>query len=164
MDMNYIEICVAALTLAGAAIPLAARRRPIELGAAPSATHRGGGPYLIALAVVGVAFGGFNLFYYREQLRSHADDVLFAIWLVLSMIAGMFVQVLAANYRARRRLFDISRDRLIFPLLFSVIVFYPIWAVAASAPRGFFVIHAAFLNGYFWESIVSTAKPPEQGS
>ena len=35
--------------------------------------------------------------------------------------------------------------------------------IATTAARSFFVIHAAFLNGYFWESFVAAAKPVEGG-
>ena len=52
---------------------------------------------------------------------------------IVAMIGGMFAQVLAANYRARRRLFEVSRDRLLYPLLFSIVVFYPVWALGASS-------------------------------
>jgi hypothetical protein len=53
---------------------------------------------------------------------------------------------------------------LIFPILFSVIVFYPIWSIATTNPRGFFVFYAAFLNGYFWENVVSSIKAPPGAS
>jgi hypothetical protein len=76
------------------------------------------------------------------------------------MIAGMFVQVLASNYREGNPLFAIEFGRLMFPLLFSLVVFYPIWSLAAGAPQNLFVFHAAFLNGYFWESVVSAARAP----
>jgi hypothetical protein len=155
--MHMIEVVVAVLTLIGAGLSFVSPRPSTELGAAPA---KQGAPYLVAFAAAVVVFGAFNLFYYRGALSGRADDVLFAVWLVLAMIAGMFVQVVAANYRARRALFSISRDRLVFPLLFSIVVFYPVWALAASSPNSFFAVHAAFLNGYFWESIVSAAKPP----
>lgn len=154
--MYAVEMAVAALTLVGAGLSLVGRRPLTEMGAIPSNSGRA---YLFAFAAIVLAFGIFTLGYYRELLVVHVEDVLFCVWLVLAMVAGMFVQVLAANYRARRELFSVSRDRLIFPLLFSVVVFYPIWVLAASAPHSFFVVHAAFLNGYFWESIVSAAKP-----
>jgi len=155
--MHIIEVIVALLTLIGAGLSFVGRRPSTEMGAAPA---KQGAPYLIGFAVVVVLFGAFNLFHYRHDLMARTDDVLFYVWLVLAMIAGMFVQVVAANHRARRALFSVSRDRLVFPLLFSIVVFYPIWALAASSPHSFFAVHAAFLNGYFWESIVSAAKPP----
>jgi len=59
--------------------------------------------------------------------------------------------------------FNVTATDLLLPLLFSIVVFYPIWAIATTAARSFFVIHAAFLNGYFWESFVAAAKPVEGG-
>ena len=159
--MLFLELAVAVLTLIGVLLPFTLRKETTEFAAAPTPT---GTPYLLAFAAVVVVFGILSGFYYREFFRSHFVDAMFVIWLGIAMIAGMFAQVLASNYRAGHGLFDISRDRLLFPLLFSIIVFYPIWAVAASAPKGFFVIHAAFLNGYFWESIVSGAKPPSRAN
>jgi hypothetical protein len=117
---------------------------------------------LIAFALIVIVFGLFTAVFFRQALFAHPDEIIFAVWLVLAMIGGMLAQVVAANYRAHNELFSVSRDRLLYPLLFSVIVFYPVWALAASSTRGFFAIHAAFLNGYFWESIVSAAKPPKK--
>jgi hypothetical protein len=107
-----------------------------------------------------IAFAVLTAGRYWHELWTHLDDVIFSIWLAITMVVGMLVQVLAANYRSTSKLMPVTFDRLIFPLLFSIIVFYPIWALAASAPRNFFVFHAAFLNGYFWEHVVSTTQPP----
>lgn len=153
--MNFLVACAVLLTVAGALLPLTARRDTIEFGAGPSAD---GTPYLVAFTAAVVAFGIFALAYYWEQLRVNADDIIFVVGLFFAMIGGMFAQVLAANRRAKRPLFSVSRDDLLFPLLFSIIVFYPIWTVSAGGPRGFLAVHAAFLNGYFWESVVSAAK------
>jgi hypothetical protein len=131
------------------------KQEGIEFGARPSDT---GTPYLVAFALVAIAFGIFTVIYYWRQISAKADDVIFVVGLCLAMIGGMFVQVLAANRRAKRPLLSVSRDDLLFPLLFSVIVFYPIWTITAGGPKGFLAIHAAFLNGYFWESVVSAAK------
>ena len=96
------------------------------------------------------------------MITSRKDELFYALWLILVMFAGMFVQVLAHSYHTRKT-FSISKEQLILPLLFSIVVFYPIWAIATSSARGFFVIHAAFLNGYFWESVVTAARPPGGG-
>jgi hypothetical protein len=153
----YVEIAAVILTVLGVGLSLLGRKPLVEFGAAPATS---GAPYLIAFALIAIIFGLFTAIFFRLALFAHPEDVIFAIWLVIAMIGGMFAQVIAANYRARSELFSVSRDRLLYPLLFSVIVFYPIWALAASSAHGFFAIHAAFLNGYFWESIVSAAKPP----
>lgn len=158
--MSGVEITAAALIVLGALLPLLVRRLArIEFGA--DEDRPSGAPMLYIMAGLTVAFCLFCLIYYWRSIELRADEALFGIALFLAMVAGMMIQVLAANYRAGNPLFSVSRDQLIFPLLFSVMVFYPVWAVAADAPKGLFPLHAAFLNGYFWESIVASAKPEE---
>jgi len=58
-----------------------------------------------------------------------------------------------------------SSELEIYPLtwektLFSLVVFYPIWALVADAPRNLFAFYAAFLNGFFWETVVANARLP----
>jgi hypothetical protein len=120
------------------------------------------GANFILFAFVGVViiFGGVTIFHYWGTIVTLVDDIFFGLWLAIAMIAGMFVHVLAKNYLSGKPLFEVDRDRLLFPLLFSFVVFYPIWGVAASAPRNVFVFYAAFLNGYFWENIVANVKQP----
>lgn len=116
---------------------------------------------LYAFAVVVGLVGAFSLYHYWGQIFRSMDDVLYVVWLVLTMFFGMFVQVLYSAYRERRRLDDVTKTQLIVPLLFSIVVFSPIWSIATSSQRGFFVFQAAFLNGFFWESLVTAAKPPK---
>jgi hypothetical protein len=119
---------------------------------------------LLTFAVIVIIFGAFSLFYYWPLISNNDQTLVFALWLFLVMVAGMFVQVLAANYRVGRPLFDVSASQLVFPLLFALIVYYPIWALAASSPHNLFSFYAAFLNGHFWESVVSAAKAPTPNS
>lgn len=154
--MLAIEIATALLILAGVFLSFARRVGTVAISAAP---RPAGVNYLRAFALFILIFAGVTVAFYWEQLRSRGEDILFFGWLLLAMVAGMFAQVMAENYRSRKRLFDIPRDRLLYPLLFSVIVFYPVWALASSSEPNFFVVQAAFLNGYFWESIVSAARP-----
>ena len=115
---------------------------------------------LLVFAIICAAFGAIVLVYYWPEVIKNVDLMILVVGLFLTMVFGMFVQVLAANYRAGTPLLSVTASQLIFPMLFSIVVFYPIWAVAASAPRGFFSVYTAFLNGYFWEHVVSAAKPP----
>ena len=115
---------------------------------------------LLMFALVIIIFGRFSLYYYWPLISANAETLMFAVWLFLTMVGGMFVQVVTANSRGGRPLFDISASQLVFPLLFAFIVYYPIWALAASSQRNLFPFYAAFLNGYFWESVVSAAKAP----
>lgn len=115
---------------------------------------------LSIFAIFVSAFGVMTLWRYWSTVQENQDLLFFAFWLFLTMVFGMFVQVFASNYRSGKPLFDVTVSRLTFPLLFSLIVYYPIWAIAASAPGGLFPFYAAFLNGYFWESVVSAAQLP----
>jgi hypothetical protein len=96
---------------------------------------------------------------YWPSLKQNWHDVLYAIWLFAFMVGGMFVQVLYTNQQTGRPLFSLSSADLALPLLFSVIVFYSVWTLAASAPRSMFSVYSAFLTGYFWRNIVTAAKP-----
>ena len=113
-----------------------------------------GSVVLLVFAGISVLFGAFTVYRYREQLEAAQDIALFVSWLFLTMVGGMFVQVITTNYRDGKPLFDVSASQLIFPLLFSVIVFYPIWAIASQATDSAFAVYAAFLNGFFWQTVV----------
>jgi hypothetical protein len=128
----------------------------------PGGADDSGKKILYVFAILVALFGAFTLFRYLDVIIRNQDAVFYGAWLVLVMIAGMFVQELATAYRASKS-FSVPKGQLVLPLLFSIVVFYPIWAIATSSARSFFVIHAAFLNGYFWESVVTSARPPEAG-
>jgi hypothetical protein len=114
---------------------------------------------LLSFAAIVFVFGVFVLVYYWDNIKQNPDDIIFFIGLFIFMVFGMFAQVIASNYYDGKPPFDITVPRLVFPLLFSVIVYYTIWALASMAPKGFYAFYAAFLNGYFWENIVSKARP-----
>lgn len=116
---------------------------------------------LIAFAVVVVIFGLGTAVHFWPYLREHLDKLIFAAWLFLTMVFGMFVQVLNEFYRAKRPLSEIEASQLLFPLLFSIVVFYAIWATVGSASHSFFSFYAAFLNGFFWETTVAQVKLPK---
>lgn len=180
--MDVTLYIVGATTVIGSLLkivtPLFVKTRPasriqpqyIELGEGDAPPPDSGGPgespegaktILWLFAALVALFGIISLIRYWDALRRNQDSLYFAAWLFVFMVAGMFVQVLATNYRAGRPLFAVTRAQLLFPLLFSIVVFYPVWAIGASAAYSFFSVHAAFLNGYFWESVVSTASPPK---
>jgi hypothetical protein len=100
-----------------------------------------------------------TLVHYWTAIIANSELLIFAVWLFFTMIAGMFVQVIVDNYQAGHPMFEINAPDLLVPIFFSLIVYYSIWSVAASAPRGLFSFYAAFLNGYFWRHVVSQAKP-----
>lgn len=123
-----------------------------------------GGPtsrhVLATFAVVVVIFALLVLWRYWPQIAVLGDTLFLAFGLLLAMIAGMFVQVLSANFNDGRPLLAVSPSHLLYPLLFSPIVFYPIWLVGYKQGAQVFSFYAAFLNGYFWQSVVSTVKRP----
>jgi len=98
---------------------------------------------------------------YKKALAidDHEHDLFSWAWLFLTMAFGMSVQVLATNFREGQPLMSVESSQLLYPLLFSIVVFYPIWGIGASAPRNFFSFYAAFLNGFFWQTVVAAAKP-----
>jgi hypothetical protein len=111
---------------------------------------------LSGFSLLVIIFATAALVHYRALLN--ADLVFLAVGLLFAMMFGMFVHVLVSNRKENRPIFEVSRSQLIFPLLFSPLVYYPIWAAASNHPSSFSV-YAAFLNGYFWEHVVSSVKP-----
>lgn len=171
-DLSLISVL---LTLLGAFI-VAISNRLFSQNSADPDTSRGlwksptkrpqlrknrSGIYVLRLfAIIVFVFGAFSVWRYRSAILENQDTLLWGFWLFVTMVGGMFAQVLATNFRSGKGLSDIDRSRLLFPLLFAVIVYYPIWTVAASSTRSLFSIYAAFLNGFFWESVVTSAKIP----
>lgn len=115
---------------------------------------------LLIFGIITVVYAICAAIQYWNEIVQNKDLLNFSAGLFLVMVAGMFVQVIAANYKAGHPLFSVTWSQLVFPLLFGLVVYYPIWALAASSPRNLFSFYAAFLNGYFWESVVSAAKRP----
>lgn len=154
--LTIIGALLAALSVAlvkGNTVPAPTPEHPRRTLSAPKLI-------LCVFVVLVLLFGGVTLYQYFPVLMQNRASSLFTIWLFLTMVGGMFVQVLTTNYRLGKPMLEISGPQLLLPLLFSVFVFYPIWAMATSGTRNFFVIHAAFLNGFFWESVVSATKRP----
>jgi hypothetical protein len=118
-------------------------------------------PVLFVFAAIVVLFSAVALWRYWPQIQALGDYLFLGGGLLLMMIAGMFVQVLTSNYAENKSLFQVSPSRLLYPLLFSPIVFYPIWLVGDKEGARLFSFYAAFLNGYFWQSVVAAAKRPE---
>jgi len=109
-----------------------------------------------AFAVLVFVFACAALINYRDRLS--ADLIFLAVGLLFAMIFGMFVQVLVSNHNQSKPLLEVSSSQLVFPLLFSPMVYFPIWSLASSHPSTFSV-YAAFLNGYFWEHVVTSTRP-----
>lgn len=112
--------------------------------------------FLVIVLVLGVLVVASNW----KQVVEQRDMLLGAAVLLVAMIGGMFARVIARNYELGNDPFDLTASQLLYPLVFSVIVFYPIWVQSGSTSPSFFAVHAAFLNGYFWESIVSAVQQP----
>ncbi|HKB68342.1 MAG TPA: hypothetical protein VKC61_20945 [Pyrinomonadaceae bacterium] len=110
-------------------------------------------------AVLVILFGTYNVIHFWDQLKTMQNTLLFCIALFIFMVLGMLVQVAASKHQAGKSMRSISLGEVLFPLLYSIVVYYSIWAFAASGPKSFYALYAAFMNGYFWQNIVSKAKP-----
>ena len=95
---------------------------------------------------------------YWDIIKTIQDQLMLSFGLFISMVGGMFLQVISFNHKNKKDIFDVSAYQLLYPILFSVIVFYPIWIATKNSDSIYFSVYTAFLNGYFWESIVSSAK------
>lgn len=127
----------------------------------PGGPSRSSGQYVLMVFACVVAFLAIiTLIRNFDQIMKHLDELLFGFWLFLTMIAGMFVKVMNDNYLKDRNLVHITATQLFYPMLFALVVFYPVWAMEADAPRTVFSFYAAFLNGFFWESVVTSVKAP----
>lgn len=135
------------------------RARSLDTG---GAKDRSGTIVLGVFGVIVVIYAVFAAFAYGDKIREYVDDFWLAGGLLLTMIAGMIVRVVSANYQARRVLFKVNWQELVFPMVFSPIVFFPVWSITTEGQSGLFVFHAAFLNGYFWESIVASTRSPSE--
>jgi len=132
--------------------------RNIEVTTAPPALAHRGSTMLVCYAVVLLIFGAIAAIHYWDAIMLREDLAFTMGGLLLTMVAGMFVQVITSNYKASSPLFHVTASQLAYPLLFSPIVFYPVWALTTGGSQHLFAFYAAFLDGYFWESVVSSAK------
>lgn len=124
-------------------------------------TDKSGLRVLVVFTIIVLIYGVFLVVRFWDRIQQQMDSLAFGGGLFLMMVFGMFVQVIISNHRAGRPLSTVTGSQLIFPLLLSPIVFYAIWSVAATTPEVSFAVYCAFLNGYFWESTVSKANPPD---
>lgn len=86
------------------------------------------------------------------------NTILLYVGLFLMMCGGMFVSVIRKNYKDDKELFDVRDSDLIYPLLFSVFVFYPLLIMVDTEQNSKLLFYTAFLNGYFWKTIVTEAE------
>ena len=167
MDTELITLLPAAFALAGSLLGVASKLQARkELAQHVRSALSSGAKVLLVFGFIVTVFGVAVIVKYWRDILGAADLFMFATGLFLTMIGGMFVQVLTANYRAGRSLVEVSATQLIFPLLFSLIVFYPIWSLAASAPCNLFSFYAAFLNaisGRVWSPRQSARVSPHRG-
>jgi hypothetical protein len=163
---ELLEVLSALLTILG---PLA-RLTPAKSGAnsGPRLSLTSGQRVLALFGLVVFFFGVVTSWIYRQSIKDNREAVMYGGWLFLTMVFGMFAQVLVANHQNGKELFDVEAQQLLLPLLFSVVVFYSIWTLTFAAPQGsassgkptMFPFYTAFLNGYFWRNVMGAAKPP----
>lgn len=140
-------------------VPRAATKSESTEELTTAASQNRGAKMLVCYAILLAIFGLITAIHYWNAIKQREDLAFTMIGLLLTMVAGMFVQVITSNYRASTPLFHVTASQLAYPLLFSPIVFYPVWALTTGGSQHLFAFYAAFLDGYFWESVVSSAKP-----
>ena len=82
----------------------------------------------------------------------------FGVLLVGVTVAGMLARYFWELFQAGRSIADADPSLLLMPLVVSLMVFYPLWTMVSGA-RGFFLIVAAFQNGFFWQTLFSGLTP-----
>lgn len=124
------------------------------------------GKVLLGFGLIVIYFAGSAIIHYWKYISVSVDQFYLGSGLFLAMIAGMFVQVITANYKAATGgLLAVTPAQLIYPVLFSPIVYYAIWSVASvPGTARLFSLYAAFLNGYFWQSVVSSAETAKKSA
>jgi len=160
LGVRQLEVAKAVGVGGGSIRPLPPRRtvtRSVPVRA-PAASP--GQKILLGFVVLFAVLGVTTIALYWPEISANRDTMLFAVWLFVTMIFGMFVQVVVANYQAGKAMFDVTVPDLVLPLFFSLVVYYSIWSVASSAPHSLFSFYAAFLNGYFWRNVLASAKLP----
>jgi hypothetical protein len=163
---ELLELLSAILTILGPLARLTPTTPSARSGRRLSLTS---GQRILALfGLVVFSLGIVTSWMYRQSIKNNSEAVMYGGWLFITMVFGMFAQVLVANHQNGKNLFDVEAQQLVLPLLFSVVVFYSIWTLTFAAPQGtapsgrptMFPFYTAFLNGYFWRNVMGAAKPP----
>lgn len=123
---------------------------------------RGAAIAVIVSTVFVLLFAAATGFHYRSVIRGEFDSVVFMSWLFITMVAGMMARLISTQCRSSKPQAKITGIQLALPLMFSLVVFYPIWTMATAEEHTFFSFYSAFLNGFFWESVVSNAQFPKE--
>ena len=103
------------------------------------------------------------LLFWRDLATPHARTEFlrttsFGVLLIGVTVAGMLARYFWELFQAGRSIADADPSVLLMPLLVSLMVFYPLWTMVSGA-RGFFLIVAAFQNGFFWQTLFSGLTP-----
>ncbi|MCT3897357.1 hypothetical protein HZQ13_04520 [Elizabethkingia anophelis] len=116
----------------------------------------GGKPLVLKFfAIVIVCYIVILIFLKWDIIKISKDNILLYSGLFLMMCFGMFVSVIRRNYKKGKNLFDVKDSDLIYPTLFSVLVFYPLLVLVDTESNLQLVIYTAFLNGFFWKTFVA---------
>lgn len=104
------------------------------------------------------------LLFWRDLATPHARTEFlrttsFGVLLVGVTVAGMLARYFWELFQVGRSIADADPSVLLMPLIVSLMVFYPLWTMVSGAARGFFVIVAAFQNGFFWQTLFSGLGP-----
>ena len=113
---------------------------------------------LKAFVIIALVYLLLTVFLNWENIVITKNTILLYVGLFLMMCGGMFVSVIRKNYKDDKELFDVKDSDLIYPLLFSVFVFYPLLIMVDTDQNSKLLFYTAFLNGYFWKTIVTEAE------
>jgi hypothetical protein len=114
---------------------------------------------LYFFAFVVILIGIISTITWWKEIIQNRNNILISSWLFLAMVLGMLVEVVTENRKSGKPLLNVTLSQILYPLLFSIVVFYPIWLSSINSNNRFFGIYTAFLNGYYWKNTVASSKP-----
>jgi hypothetical protein len=85
--------------------------------------------------------------------------VAFGVFLFGAIVGGALTRYFWELLSDGGRLAEADPSELALPLLVSLMVFYPLWAMVSGGTKNFFAVVAAFQNGFFWQTLLSGQKP-----
>ena len=119
---------------------------------------------VVFLVFLGVSALVQLLLLWRDLATPHARaeflrTTSFGVLLVGVTVAGLLARYFWELFQSGRSVADADPGALGLPLVVSLMVFYPLWTMVAGSTRNFFLIVAAFQNGFFWQTLFSGFRP-----
>lgn len=116
--------------------------------------------FLIIFSGIVFAFIVITIILFWNKIEIQKEKALLYIGLFLTMCCGMIVRVISTNIEIGRDFFDIKISELVLPILFSIIVYYPIVLMVEDlSNKVYTLIYTSFINGYFWKTMIASLTP-----